>query len=295
MTIPTLPYSTDERGIVTLTLKQEGRPVVVLDGDLLKAITATLDEIAALPDLTGLVLASDSRVFVAGANLEEINGLSDDDLDAYLRFGAEAFMRITKLPCTTVAAIQGAALGGGLEIAMHCDKLAASPAKPKEPGGASKPYQVGLPEAGLGICPGWGGTVMLAARIDAVEALKQVTTGRTMPVDQAHELGLFDAWVEDPAQLLDEAAKLAAMPKPYARPQPRFVGDDDVIPHVRAAKNIAANAIPETPSATAIMECVDIGLTQGWEAACAAERAHLVRLRHTEEAKAALEKFFAKA
>jgi len=288
MTIPILPYTQDEKGIVTLTLKQEGRPVVVLDGDLLKSIAATLDEIAALPDLAGFVLASDSRVFVAGANLEEINGLSDDDLHAYLKFGAEAFMRITKLPCTTVAAIQGAALGGGLEIAMHCDKLVTSPAKPKEPGGVSKPYQVGLPEAGLGICPGWGGTVLLAARIDAVEALKQVTTGRTMPVDQAKELGLFDAWVEDPAEL-------AAASKPYARPQPRFVGDDDVIPHVRAAKNIAGSEIPDTPSAAAILECVDIGLTQGWAAAVEAERGHLVRLRHTEEAKAALEKFFAKA
>ncbi|MGP1347433.1 MAG: enoyl-CoA hydratase/isomerase family protein [Phycisphaerales bacterium] len=290
MSVQILPYNTDDHGIVTLTLTQPGRPVVVLDGDLLKSIAATLDEIAQLPDLKGFILASDSRVFVAGANLEEISGLSDDDLHAYLRFGAEAFIRITRLPCTSVAAIHGAALGGGLEIALHCDKLVAAP-----PANPDKPYQVGLPEAGLGLCPGWGGTAMLAARIDPVEALKQVTTGRTMPFDQARSLSLFDAIAGSRDALLDLARTHAAAPKLSAREYPRFVGDDDVVPHVRAAKNIAHADIPDTPAAQAVLECTDAALTQGWEACLEAERANLVRLRHTEQARAALEKFFAKA
>lgn len=295
MAVSILPYTTDGRSVVTLTLRQEGRPVVVLDSDLLHAIAATLDTIAAIPDLAGFVLASDSRVFVAGANLEEINSLSDEQLHAYLEFGAAAFARIAALPCTTVAAIQGAALGGGLEIAMHCDLLVGAPAPPKEPNAPSKPYPVGLPEAGLGICPGWGGTALLPARIDAAQAIQQIASGKTMLVDQARDLGLFDAWVDDPAALLEHASALAAQPKASRGGVPRNISDADRAAAVREALDRVGSALPETLAAAAVADCVGIGLQQGWAAACQAERNHLVRLRHTEPARAALEKFLTKA
>jgi 3-hydroxyacyl-CoA dehydrogenase/enoyl-CoA hydratase/3-hydroxybutyryl-CoA epimerase/enoyl-CoA isomerase len=290
-----LPYRVDEHGVATLTLRQEGRPVVVLDSALLDAISASLDAIAAVPGLAGFVLASDSRVFVAGANLQEINGLTDDQLHAYLEMGARAFAKIAALPCTSVAAIQGAALGGGLEIAMHCDLLVASPAPPKDPGGPSKPYQVGLPEAGLGICPGWGGTALLPARIDAAQAIAQTATGQTMSVDQARELGLFDAWVHDPAALLARAQELARTPRTARRAQPRCTSDADVAPAVMAALENVSATLPGTPAAAAVRDCVRVGLERGWDAACQAERDHLVRLRHTDEARVALEKFLNKS
>ena len=153
-----------DSGVVVMTLEQADRPVVVLDSALLESIDKALDEIGT--DLKGFVLTSSSRVFVAGANLEEIMSLDDAALDQYLKFGSRVYGRIANLPCPSVAAINGATLGGGLELAMHCDTLIAMMPQAREDGKPAKPYHIGLPEAGLCICPGWGGTNMLPARID---------------------------------------------------------------------------------------------------------------------------------
>src|SRR4030095_4414837 len=80
-------------------------------------------------------------------------------------------------------AINGAALGGGLELAMHCDGLVAAP-PPSRDGAPGKPYPVGLPEAGLGLCPGWGGTNLLPARMDAADAIRRAASGQTMTDDE---------------------------------------------------------------------------------------------------------------
>src|SRR5262245_46013245 len=161
-------------GSVTVRLEEPGKPVVVLEHELMQRIEATLATLGR--DVRGLVLASASeRVFVAGADLKAIQELDDDQLDRYLRYGSKVFGMISDLPFPTVAAINGAALGGGLEIAMHCDGLVAAP--------GAKPYPVGLPEAGLCICPGWGGTNLLPARIDPAEAIKRTATGAAMTFD----------------------------------------------------------------------------------------------------------------
>ena len=186
-----LPITRDDDGIVTLALtpnpKQTRGGVVVLDSWLLEAIDGTIDAIFDGPDPTGLILSSQSeRVFVAGADLAEIDSLDDDALLAYLTRGAEVYQRIAAMPCPSVAAINGACLGGGLEIAMHCDVLIGSLVGPDE-----KPWRIGLPEAGLGLCPGWGGTQMLPARIDPAVAIPATCTGRTFKSTEAPD-GLFE-------------------------------------------------------------------------------------------------------
>ena len=272
--------------VVTLHLAQEGRPVVVLDWDLLRAIDAALDEIGRdVPRLAGFVLASDSRVFVAGANLKEIMDLSDARLHEYLEFGARVFGRIATLPCTTVAAINGAALGGGLEIAMHCDHLMG--AEPSE-----KEYPVGLPEAGLSICPGWGGTNLLPARMDPARAIGLTATGTTMKARDAAEAGLLERLV--PAdELLARAIELARTPKAHPRSEPVAISNTKTS-EARAGLETARASVPDTQSARGVLECVETGLTGGWGAGIRAERDNLVRLRGTEEGRGAIEAFFAK-
>lgn len=290
------PFVRDESGVVTLTLTQPGRSVVVLDRELVDSVAAALDEIEAMgSDLKGFVLASASpRVFVAGADLQQIMSLSETDLASYLRFGQETWGRVARLPCTSVAAINGAALGGGLEIALHCDHLIASKPQPREPGGEAKPYQIGLPEAGLSLCPGWGGTNTLPARIDPSKAIRMTVTGQTMTVFEATETGLIEELVE-PDALLDRARQLAAQPKTEPRSSPRCIRDAAYRSSVEEALELLQEDLPETLAADAVAACIEAGLAMGWQAGLDAEREHLIRLRDTEDAQDAIHAFFEKS
>ena len=277
-------------GICTFRLEQPGRPVVVLDEALIRRLDATLD---ALPrGCTGLVLASASeRVFVAGADLKTIVELDDDSLDRYLAYGQKVFGRLSQLPFPTAAAINGAALGGGLEVAMHCDGLIAVPSS------SGKPYPVGLPEAGLAICPGWGGTNLLPARMEPGEAIRRTASGTPLRSDEAVEAGLFDALAGSPADLLDEAKRWIASrlhEGAVARDgaPSRWIGRRDVAAACLAAFDAVRDELPDTGAAFAVADSVDVGLTGGWQAALECERRHLVRLRRTPEGAAAIQKFF---
>lgn len=289
---PPLSIQRDESdefgGIVTLALSQADRPVVVLDDGLIRDLDATLD---ALPqDVRGLVLTSASeRVFVAGADLTSIDQWEDDQLAAYLEMGSRVFARLANLACPTVAAINGAALGGGLELAMHCDALVASP--------APKAYPVGLPEAALGLCPGWGGTNLLAARMDPGRAIELTASGTTLSFDEAVSAGLFDEVAPD-APSLETTCKrwlvrFGSVTRDMRDGAPRrWIGRPDVAPAVLKGLDEVRWQLPDTDAARAVTECVDAGLTKGWHAAIELEQRHLVSLRHTPIAKAALKAFF---
>ncbi len=287
-----LPYEVDPSGVVTMKLAHDESHVVVLSRALLESIDATLDSVSeSVPDPAGFVLASGSaRVFVAGADLKEISGLDDDQLKDYLAFGSKVYSRISSLPCTSVAAINGACLGGGLEIAMHCDTLIGAK--------KDKPFPIGLPEAGLGICPGWGGTNMLPARMDSEKAALLTARGEPMTSTEAHEQGLLSELVE-PEHLLERARELARTPKVVpmssAAVTPRCIANEDVKPHVRATLNFIGKDLPDTEAAKAVVACMEKGLVAGWDAALEKEREELTRLRHTEPAKKAIEAFFAKS
>jgi len=287
-----LPYEVDPSGVITMKLSHDESTVVVLSRALLNSMEATLDELSTkVPSPAGFVLASGSaRVFVAGADLKEIVGLSDDELMNYLAFGQKVYSRIASLPCASVAAINGACLGGGLELAMHCDTLIAAK--------KDKPYPIGLPEAGLGICPGWGGTNLLPARIDAERAILMTASGKPMNNEDALEAGLVCELVE-PDRLLERARELAKAPKvlPMSKASvtPRCIANEDTKPHVRAALNFIGRDLPDTEAARTVVACVETGIGAGWEAALEMERTELTRLRHTDAAKAAIEAFFEKS
>lgn len=275
-------------GILTVRLEQPGKPVVVLDLELIQRLEATLRALpAAAP---GFVLASASeRVFVAGADLKAISELDDGQLHRYLEYAARVFGMIADLPYPTVAAINGAALGGGLELAMHCDALVASP--------GAKPYPVGLPEAGLSICPGWGGTNLLPARIDSAEAIRRTASGQTMLFEDAVAAGMFDGVARDGELLTTAKQLLLESRKPARAPggaPSRWIGSKNPGAVIKALDAVR-HELPGTESALAVVKAIDAGLTRGWKAACEVERNELVRLRHTAPAKAALEAFFAKS
>lgn len=324
-----LPFSARESGpgagIVTLRLEQPGSPMVVLDETLIRRLELTLNDLTRMAGdkggITGLILASAStRVFVAGADLKTIqappsagpDAEADRRLDAYLAYGQRVFGMLCELPCPTAAAISGAALGGGLEIAMHCDALIGAP------NASGKPYPIGLPEAGLGICPGWGGTNLLPARMNPAEAIRRTARGQTMTVDEAVHAGLFDRFAKSESELLPTAeqwivearAKFGqsgggAIPRRDGAPS-RWIGRPGVKPAVLSAlaelRGGGAGGDPLTGEpAAAVLEAVQAGVDRGpaqvdgWRAALDVERRQLVRLRGTPAGRAAIQAFFDKA
>ncbi len=282
-----LRYEINDQGVVTLWLDGDGRPVVVLDRNLIQRLNATLDAINQEENITGLFLKSDcSRVFVAGADLAEIDALDDPALHAYLAFGTTVFGRLAELPFPSIALVSGAALGGGLEIAMHCDAIVAS-----KVGGNEKPYPIGLPEAGLGICPGWGGSQMLPARIDPTVAIEATATGNLFKSSAMPE-GLVDVLVETPEELETAATKWLSENQTVNRTIPRCIFNTEK--NYKEAVETAKANLDTSESVQGVILAVETGIHQGWSDAIATEQCELVRLRNTPAAREKLEAFLSK-
>lgn len=289
--------SGEHAGVVVVRLEQPGKPVVVLELPLIQRLEATLKTLPA--ETSGLVLASASeRVFVAGADLKSIQEMDDAQLHRYLKYTADVFGMLSQLPYPTVAAINGAALGGGLELAMHCDGLVAAPSA------SGKPYPVGLPEAGLGICPGWGGTNLLPARISPAEAIRRTAMGQPMSFDEARAAGMFDVVAETADGLIpaamkwlkEERSRWESGRRPARDGAPsRWIGRPGRAGAVLSGLEQTRLELTYTDAAEAVFAAVDKGLVEGWGAALACEREQLVRLRGTPAAQAAIEAFFAKS
>ncbi len=165
-----------------------------------------LEETLRGPQWRGLVLTGKPFMFAAGADLEEFPRLTEAALAREAAAaGHRAFGLLRDLPYPTLAAINGACVGGGLEIALHCDYRTVSPSV----------RHIGFPEVFLGIVPGWGGTQLAPRLVGAATAIKLIVTN---PLEQnrlidgraAHELGLADALLDSTTFLDDSLQWLLA-------------------------------------------------------------------------------------
>ncbi|MBM4111980.1 MAG: enoyl-CoA hydratase/isomerase family protein [Phycisphaerae bacterium] len=285
----TLRIDRDADGVVTLRLDSNPEKprggVVVLDSWLIEQLRRSLEAILAAEPPSGFILESASdRVFVAGADLAEIDALDDRQLHEYLRAGSRAFALIRSLPCPSAAIVHKAALGGGLEVAMHCDAIVGV-----MPAAGEKPWRLGLVEAGVGLCPGWGGTQMLPARIDPAIAIRATASGETWEAPNAPR-GLFESTA--PSRDAARTTVLEWIAAQRTRPRRTMpVIDRSNAALVGAALAAVRSSLPATESAAAVAECVDAGVRSGWDAALERERANLVRLRHTPAAREKLAAF----
>lgn len=144
-----------------------------------------------------LVTGTGEKAFVAGADIQELSAQTPSGGDAYARSGQAVFDRLERLGKPSLAAINGYALGGGLELALACTfRIAAETAK------------VGLPETTLGIIPGYGGTQRLARLVGPGRALEMILTGEMIDAREAHRIGLVNRVV--PAVELPGAAEALA-------------------------------------------------------------------------------------
>ena len=153
-------------------------------------------------DWRGLLLTGSAGSFGAGADVDEFPGITPERAREGSRAGHDLFGRLRDLPFQTLAAIDGAALGGGLELALHCDHRTA----------ASDVRQLGFPEVFLGLVPAWGGTQLAPRLLGAESAVRLVVESplrqnRTIGAEEALALGLVDA-VFPPEELLERSLEL---------------------------------------------------------------------------------------
>ena len=147
-----------------------------------------------------LIITGDGeKSFVAGADISEMAHLNEQEGFEFGRLGAQVFRKIEQLPIPVIAAVNGFALGGGCELAMACDiRIASVNAK------------FGQPEVGLGIIPGFSGTVRLPRLVGQGMAKELIYTGRVIRADEALRIGLVNA-VYEREDLVDKAVELAQM------------------------------------------------------------------------------------
>jgi enoyl-CoA hydratase/carnithine racemase len=156
-----------------------------LSTDQLRQLGDAAAELAADDQVSVVIISSAlPRAFCVGADLKERRGASNDDLRRQRRVFQEAFDALRALPMPMIAALEGFALGGGFELALCCDLII-----------ASATASFGLPEVGLGLIPGAGGTQLLPRRIGLNKAADLVLTGRRLGADEALSMGFVDRLV----------------------------------------------------------------------------------------------------
>jgi 3-hydroxyacyl-CoA dehydrogenase/enoyl-CoA hydratase/carnithine racemase len=164
----------------------------------LESLARVLDELEG-GDWKGMVLTGKPFVFCVGADINEFHGIEPETAALGSRTGHELFRRISELPYPTLAAINGACLGGGVELALHCDYRTIS----------SAVRHFAAPEVFLGLFPAWGGTQLVPRLVGAEAAVRFNVTNplrqnKMLTAADAVELGLADELLE-PAEFLDES------------------------------------------------------------------------------------------
>jgi enoyl-CoA hydratase len=185
-----------EDGLGLLTIH---RPAVLnaLDLRTLEELAEVVAEVERGAARALLVTGAGEKAFVAGADIGAMSAMSPAEARAFAGRGHDLLARLERLPVPTIAAVNGFALGGGCELALACDLVY-----------ASERARFGLPEVGLGIIPGFGGTQRLPRRIGAMRALELILTGEPCDAARARELGLV-LEVLPPERLLPHASEQA--------------------------------------------------------------------------------------
>lgn len=181
-----------EGDIARATFSTEGG-LNVLSSSVLDRIAEVATEVKAASNVRFFILGAEGKVFVAGANIKELSALDAAGAAELSNRGNKAFDAIADLPCVTIARLHGAALGGGLELAMACDFLVAMDSA-----------KLGLPESSLGLVPGWKGIGRLSARVGIHAAKRLMFSADALDAKQAHAAGLVDTTAADELGL-DEA------------------------------------------------------------------------------------------
>ncbi len=183
--MPNLRTETLDEGICVLTFDRPDSSANIFDAATLAELDAEIDRLAKPEtEAKGLILTSAKpAIFVAGADLRGVQTMSAEQMSAFIALGQTVFGKIAALPFPTVAAVHGAAVGGGYEVCLACDWRVASP---------DPSTKLGLPETKLGLLPAWGGCTRLPRLLSVPRALDIILGGQTPSAPHALKLGLVD-------------------------------------------------------------------------------------------------------
>lgn len=163
-------------GVWLLTMDRP-QALNALNQEMLQELEKNISELQKKPrsEVRAVVVTgAGEKAFVAGADIKEMNGLDVEQGMAFAQKGQKVFTMLEELPAAMIAAVNGFALGGGLELALACDFIY-----------AAENAKFGLPEVTLGLIPGFGGTVRLQKTVGRARALEMTLTGEMLPATEA--------------------------------------------------------------------------------------------------------------
>ena len=284
-----------ENGVVKVTFDDPQRSVNTMTQDLLTEFEKKIVPLMADETVKGMVFCSAKPdTFIAGADIKLFAEADDPDLicemdGAYSRI----LTQLSRGEKPVVAAVHGAALGGGLEIVLACHYIVAS----------DHPATIlGLPEVQLGIMPAAGGTQRLPARVGLIKGLDMMLTGRRVRARKALRMGLVDE-VTSPGTVFEKALEKAKdlIEGRIKRPQRRKPLAERVIglPVARdiffgkVRKKVLAKTRGNYPGPLKIVECVELGVKDGEDKALEREISHIGPLMMTPQSRSLVWLFLA--
>ncbi|SDH33774.1 3-hydroxyacyl-CoA dehydrogenase [Sinosporangium album] len=253
----------------------------------LTALAEALDSIAERTDLAAVGVIGKPFIFAVGADLKGVGVIGDRDTALQIgRLGHAVFRRLGELPIPSFAFINGAAMGGGVELALHCTYRTVSSGVPA----------FALPECFLGLVPGWGGTQLLPRLIGPQAAIKLIienplSQNRMIKGREVFELGVADALFE-PADFLEESLRWASQVLRGETAVERPAHDGDWTPVIDAARGLVDLKLRgSSPAPYRALDLIALARTAGRDEGFAAEANALADLIMGDELRAGLYSF----
>jgi len=281
---PPVSHAVDADGIGWITFDDPAGRANVFNPGTQAALRAAAAALDLAPVRAVVIISAKEKIFIAGADLKWLSRLADaKDAARVAREGQELFQQIAALKVPVVCAIHGACAGGGYELALACTWRIASDAKETS---------VGLPEVGLGMIPGWGGTTRLPRLIGIPAGVEHMLKAALVPAVKALQAGLVDEVV--PAAELKARASAAALRLAAGGPPARATPPAAPADFFPAQRQLAAARHRGQPAPLALLDTVEQGAGLPLDRALALEAEKFGSVAAGEVAKNLMQVFFLK-
>lgn len=281
-----------ENGIAEVIFDSQTGSVNKFDKDTLAELKAVIEALNSKGDVRGAIVTSAKGVFIVGADITEFLGMFKESREQMIAWCEQAnaiFSGFEDLPFPTAVALNGFALGGGMEMALSCDFRIASAAA-----------RVGLPETQLGIIPGFGGTTRLPRLIGFDNAIEWIATAKPQKPDAALKVGAIDAIVEQDAlkeiaiQMVSDAAdgKLDWKARRKQKQDPLKLNKLESMMAFNVAKGVVgAKALPHYPAPMEAIRVMEESARMSRDDALKVEHDGFVNVCQTSQARAMVQIF----